>query len=277
MNFPLIAPVIMTDHPAWLGGAGGRAVRALRRNDAIWLLESQLTSKGYVVTTTRMSGSSSTPAVDVVNPDRLIGPAELVGPLRRAGSVARWRNPDLWDALATAIIRQVIRAGQARKLYRALSREHGEAVPGMPKALPLFPKPETVLALPDVEYARLGLAFKRNALRAAADAVLEFSGKWTELHPVALRDELQTVPRIGPWTAGAAVADLTNDYALYPFADLAVRTWARRLAPNRAWPDAEPDFGRAWSRLAGTQLSDWTLLTLAWGVQHAHNSGGTAL
>ncbi|MPZ67495.1 MAG: hypothetical protein GEU83_19040 [Pseudonocardiaceae bacterium] len=46
--------------------------------------------------------------------------------LREAGTVARWRNPDLWDAMATSIVRQVIRAGQARKLYRAFCQAHDE-------------------------------------------------------------------------------------------------------------------------------------------------------
>lgn len=89
--------------------------------------------------------------------------------------------------------------------------------------------------------------------------------------------EVQSVPRIGPWTAGAAVADLTNDYSLYPFADLAVRTWAQRLAPGRTWPTTEPEFAAVWQRLAGEQLSAWTLLTLAWGVKHARTNGATAL
>ena len=80
--------------------------------------------------------------------------------------------------------------------------------------------------------------------------------------------ELQRIPRIGPWTAGAAVADYSNDFTYYPYADLAVRTWARRAAPSYPWPDSEQAFGRLWQRLAGDQLATWTLLTLAWGSQH---------
>ncbi|HKR49079.1 MAG TPA: hypothetical protein VJT72_05765 [Pseudonocardiaceae bacterium] len=136
------------------------------------------------------------------------------------------------------------------------------------------PDPEVVLALPDTEFGRLGLAFKCRLLRVAAQAYLEFGQKWVELDPTELVHEVQTVPRIGPWTAGAAVADLTNDYSLHPFADLAVRTWAKRLAAGRTWSEIEPEFAREWSLLAGEQLSAWTLLTLAWGVRHAH---GTAL
>jgi DNA-3-methyladenine glycosylase II len=89
--------------------------------------------------------------------------------------------------------------------------------------------------------------------------------------------EIQNVPRIGPWTAGATIADLTNDYALYPFADLAVRTWAKRLASGRNWPETELEFARVWQDLAGEQLSARTLLTLAWGVRHARTAGTVAL
>ncbi|MGI8817495.1 MAG: hypothetical protein ACR2G2_20030 [Pseudonocardia sp.] len=46
------------------------------------------------------------------------------------------------------------------------------------------------------------------------------------LDPPSLLTRVQAVPRVGPWTAGASVADLTNDYAWYPFGDLAVRAWA---------------------------------------------------
>lgn len=197
--------------------------------------------------------------------------------LRAAGTVRRWRNPNLWDALATSIVRQVIRAGQARKLYRAFCEAHGEEVLTPHGLAWLFPIPEAVLELPDDEFTGLGMAFKRLPLKAAAEAVLDFGAKWAELDPAVLRDEVQSVPRIGPWTAGATVADITNDYSLYPYADLAVLTWADHLSTGRTWPETEPEFARLWARLAGKDLSAWTLLTLAWGVRHANTSGAVAI
>ncbi len=174
--------------------------------------------------------------LDVIDPAALTGPTAMVASLCTAGTVARWRNPDLWDALATAIMRQVIRAGQARKLYRAFSHAYGESVSTPLGHTWLVPTPETVLMLPDAEFARLGMAFKARPLRAAAEAFLEFGAKWAELDSAGFASKVQNVPRVGPWTAGATVADLTNDYALHPFADLAVRTWVKRLAPQRCWP-----------------------------------------
>lgn len=215
--------------------------------------------------------------MQVTDPKRLRGPKPIMTRLREAGTVARWRNPDVWDALATSIIRQVIRARQARKLYRAVCQAHGDKVATSLGETWLFPAPETVLALPDAEFARLGLAFKHRPPRAAAEAMLEFGAKWAELPPPDLVTEVQAIPRIGPWTAGATVADLTNNYALYPYADLACAPGAKKLAPEQDWPDSEPEFARVWARLAGDQLSDWTLLTLAWGVRHAHATEGAAL
>jgi len=206
----------------------------------------------------------------VFDPAMLVGSEPAVAGLRRLGVVARWRNPDLWDALATAVLRQVIRAGQARALYQRLCRAHGDRVNTRFGEAWLFPTSETVAALPDAEFARLGLTFKRQALRAAAHACLEFDAKWSPLPPAGLISELRSIPRVGPWTSGAAVADFTNDFSRYPFADLAVRTWAHRLAPRQAWPESEPEFAHYWAEMAGDQLGAWTLLTLAWGNRHAH-------
>lgn len=268
---------VMTDHPSWLVADDASAYRAVRNRDAVWVLTVSRAGGGPAVGARPVTGDAGQPPLDIVDPAGLTGPRTMVSGLRQLGTVARWRNPDLWDALATSIVRQVIRAGQARKLYRGFCRAHGEPVDAGLGTTWLFPTPTAVLDLPASEFAALGLAFKARPLRAAAEAYLEFGAKWAELDPHALLVELQTVPRIGPWTAGATVADLTNDYALYPYADLAVRTWAKHLAPRRTWPDSEAEFADKWARLAGDQLSEWTLLTLAWGVHHASTTGAAAL
>ncbi|TYB46367.1 hypothetical protein [Actinomadura chibensis] len=85
-------------------------------------------------------------------------------------------------------------------------------------------------------------------------------------------EELQTAPRIGPWTAGAAVADFTHDWTLSPHSDLAVRTWARTTAPDVDWPTTEPEFAEPWRAMTGPQLGAATLFVLAWGARHAEHS-----
>lgn len=268
---------VMTDHPAWRPTHAGGAYRAVRCGPAVWALTSTPSNSGcYYTTAQLLAGAGDPPVADVADPTSLTCPTVVATPLRESGTVARWRNPDVWDALATSIVRQVIRAGQARKLYRKLCQAHGEQITTPHGETWLFPLPEVVLGLPEAEFARLGMAFKRRPLRTAAEAYLELGQKWAELDSTALIGEVQIVPRIGPWTAGASVADLTNDYALYPFADLAVRTWAKRMAPGRTWPETEHEFAAVWQRLAGDQLSTMTLLTLAWGIRHARNTGAVA-
>jgi len=259
---------VMTEHPAWLP-----ADEATRRvfacpDGSRWLV--QVADVTVVLDRLTADAAGGLPVDVFTLPDGLASSAaELATALGRLGVVARFRNADLWDAIGTAIIRQVIRAAQSKKLYRAFCESYGERV-----ALPdggsyaLFPAPEIVLGLSDEQFAVVGMAFKGGALRNAAGAYMAHGEKWRELTSLALTQELQSVPRIGPWTAHAAVADYCNDWSLYPYADLAVRTWAGRAAPSYAWPDDEPSFGRAWRAFAGAHLSSVTLLTLAWGSQH---------
>lgn len=265
---------VMLDHPSWITDNHGTSRRAVRIGASASLVVATPRSDGMDVEVFRVRGRHAEPRMDVFDPADLRGRDDLAAPLRRVGPVARLANPDPWDAVATAIIRQVIRAGQARKLYRSLCSEHGEEVATSFGTATLFPTAEALLALPDEEFKRLGLAFKRAPLRAAARAFLDLGQTWTEMDARQLMDELQGIPRIGPWTAKATVTDLTNDYALYDYADLAVRTWAARLNPEHTWPDDAATFAREWEAATGNQLSAWTALTLAWGVR---NANGVAL
>lgn len=262
---------MMLDHPGWVTGVDGRARRAFRSAGSIGsvVCTPHATDGTHAVDLVFVGEAGERPAVDVIDPNDLTTSAAIREPLRLDGPVGRLRNPDLWEALATSTIRQVIRADQARKLYRAFCEAYGDQVDTPAGPARLFPTSETVLALSDAEFADLGLRFFTKKLRAGAEAYQKSGQDWASLPAAELVGAVQATRGIGPWTAGATVADVTNDYSLYPFADLAVRTWARRLAPSWAWPDNEREFGRAWQALAGEQLSALTLLTLAWGVRHA--------
>ncbi|WP_198152785.1 hypothetical protein [Pseudofrankia sp. DC12] len=263
---PLAADHWMTEHPAWLPTPDG-AHRVCPLAGGLVLAQ---VTRGTLVLTA-LDGGDTEPAADVFALPQ--GAAddvpELAKELTDLGRVGRLRNPSLWEALGTAILRQVIRAGQSKRLYRALCAAHGRRVT-LPdgESYALFPTPETLLDLDDAQFTNLGLAFKRPVLRSAATAFIAHGDEWMRLSQPALVDELQAVRRVGPWTAGAAVADYTNRWDLYPYADLAVRTWARRAAPSHAWFDNERAFGAQWRHLADAHLSSLTLLTLAWGSQH---------
>lgn len=254
---------MMLDHPGW--DTAATPVRTMRTPTGTWLLRA---APDY--TATLVDGTGAAPLVDVYDPallEQAPVPAGLARALGALGPVRRVRNADLWEALATAIIRQVIRAGQARRMHHQF-----RAAAGRPAgAVAVFPTPEAALALSEEDYDSLGMAFKRRPLQAAATAYLRHRDEWAGLTPDVLVKALQSVPRIGPWTAGAAVADYTGDFSLYPYADLAVRTWAHRADPATCWPDDEPGFAAAWRRAAGSHLSLLTVLTLAWGDRHVHH------
>jgi len=258
---------VMTEHPAWhITGPGSYRVFTLP-DGGQWLVSIQ---GGELLSRPLVAGSDQ-PQLDVFRlPESAMSEApELLEALTSLGTVARFRTPDLWEAIATAIIRQVIRAAHAKRLYRDFCATYGQRISYLNgDGYALFPAAETVLGLGDEQFAGVGLTFKRRPLRAAAETYLKRGAHWRELPPGALARELQQVPRIGAWTAGAAVADFVNDFTHYPYADLAVRTWAKRAAPSYHWPDNEQSFGQLWRALAGDQLASLTLLTLAWGSHH---------
>ena len=258
---------VLTEHAAWRTTPSGSCRAFVLPDGGQWLV----TINGGELLPRPLVAGSTRPQLDVFAVAAL--PASDVPALSEAlvglGAVARFRTPDLWEAIATAIIRQVIRASHARHLHQNFCDAYGHRI-SCPDGdeYALFPDAGTVLDLRDEQFGSIGMTFKRRPLRAAAEAYLKHGTQWRALPPGALAAELQQVPRIGPWTAGAAVADFSNDFTYYPYADLAVRTWAKRAAPGYPWPDDEQEFGRLWRRLAGSQLAPMTLLTLAWGSHH---------
>ncbi|MFB9929214.1 hypothetical protein ACFORO_22910 [Amycolatopsis halotolerans] len=264
-------PIMMLDHPGWLRDDAGRARRVLRSAGSVWsVICTPVPVGGHRIDAVKLAGDTDVaPVVDTIDPRTLVGDAVMCDPLRADGPVARVRTSDVWEALGTAVTRQVIKAAHARENYRRFCETYGERYDTAAGPAWLFPSPEKVLALSDAEFDVLRMKFFRRGLRAAAEASLKAADDWAGLTGEQLVAAVQSVRRIGPWTAGATAADVTNDYSLYPFADLAVRTWAGKLAPSVSWPKPEPEFGRLWQAMAGAQLSEWTLLTLAWGVRHA--------
>lgn len=233
----------------------------MRAGDAVWLLT--YPGPDGSVDVQRVTGRGAAPIFDVFTPSAIVGDTDLHKALVAAGPIVRVRNGDIWDGLATGVIRQVIRASQARLLYLRLCDAHGEKVAAQ---INLFPSPDTVLGLSDAEFAGLGLAFKREPLRAAARAVTAHGDEWLGLPPPDLLVDLQKIERVGPWTAGAVTADLTGDFSVYPYADLAVRTWAARLSPETPWSAEEIVFAKRWRELGRDQLATLTALTLAQGA-----------
>ena len=262
----------MTDHPGWLHTDTGTAYRAVRTGGAAVIVKTAGPQGAEVIDTGGRDGMH----IETVDPDALAGPDDLVALLKQAGPVTRLANPSLWDALSAAIMRQVIQARHARTRYVRFCTAYGAPIGDGGLQAALFPGPRRILELTDEQFAEVGAAFPRTALQDAARRYLADGDRWRTLPPGELVDELQTIHRVGAWTARTAVADWTGDFAFYDYSDIAVQPAARRLNPDRDWPEATREFKSAWEDIAGNQLSAWTLLTLAWGSTNAATAARTA-
>lgn len=108
--------------------------------------------------------------------------------------------------------------------------------------------------------------FKIRTLRTVAEACQSEQRRWDRLDPIELHDAWLTLPGIGPWSAGAAIADLRNAWQLYPHDDLAVRTWAARAFPDLTIPTDPRLFLRQWTDWGGPAVGTLTVLTLGWSA-----------
>ncbi|MFF4276145.1 hypothetical protein [Streptomyces sp. NPDC001536] len=264
-----MAGVLTTDHPAWHRYDNGARARAVRAGSGLWVMSHD--SQGLRIDC--VDGSEDIkPSFCVTDPADLpaAAPATLRDGLVELGVSQRLANPWLWDAITTAILRQVVRADQARKVYRTWCSTYGTDVGGPFGRLAVAPTHTKVLKLAESSFAAVGAKFHRTALQAAAEQYDKHHETWQHLDAAALADVLTTIPRIGPWTARAAAADFTGDFSIYPHDDLAVRTWAAQIAPAYSWPDKKNKaFGPLWTGWAGedrTALHTLTLATLTWGA-----------
>lgn len=264
-----MAGVLTTDHPAWHRYESGACARAVQAGSGLWVMSHDT----YGLRVDCVDGSEDVkPSFVVTDPAGLpaAAPSALRDGLVELGASQRLANPWLWDAITTAILRQVVRADQARKLYRTWCATYGTAVDGPFGPLAVAPTHTRVLELPDSGFAAVGAKFHRTALQAAAEHYDRHHDAWGHTDAGELAVALTGIPRIGPWTARAAAADFTGDFSIYPHDDLAVRTWAAQIAPAYPWPGKKDKaFGPLWSGWAGddrTALHTLTLATLTWGA-----------
>ncbi|MFI5758112.1 hypothetical protein [Streptomyces sp. NPDC051569] len=262
--------VLTTDHPGWHSDADGARARVVRTACGLWVLSFD-DQQGLRVDC--LEGTEDVkPAFLSTDPAHLpqTAPPALRSGLDELGVTQRLANPWLWDAITTAILRQVVRADQARKLYRAWCSAYGTVVDGPFGKLAVAPAHATVMALADESFAAIGAKFHRTALQAAAEYYERHHESWEGANAADLSVALTAIPRIGPWTARAAAADFTGDFSIYPHDDLAVRTWAAQIAPAYPWPGKkDKSFGPLWTGWAGpdrTALHTLTLATLTWGA-----------
>jgi DNA-3-methyladenine glycosylase II len=207
-------------------------------------------------------------------------PGSLIGGVAGDGPVVdmAMRDNPAWALGTDAALRCAVRSGASIRMltcqpgaFTRIERVHGdlgERIDTPAGPLMLFPTAEVLLATTPEHLRQLGLGFKTDTLRTAARALLEHPD-WAALDPRTLSEALQRVRGIGRWGAEATIADVTNDFSGYTVGDLAVRTSATTIAPERSWPDGEREFEAYWRELAGDEVSSWTRLALARGARHA--------
>lgn len=264
---------ILVEHPGWRQ-SGDAFQRVFVSQDASRTLVTITPDK---VIQHHLAGNGAEPRLDKfsLREEDLARVPTLRDRLTKLGTLARYRTSSLWEAFAWAIIR-LRNNGNAETIFRNLS-EHGERVSlrgGGEYAM--FPTPAEVLALKNHDLQDVGLErVSRRPLVAAAEAYVQHGDEWCKQPRGVLFHSLQSVPRIGVATARSAVADWTNDWSLYPYADPNLRGYAAAAAPSFDWPD-DHAFGPLWQELADGNLSSATLLMLTWGLQQSVDNAAVA-
>jgi 3-methyladenine DNA glycosylase/8-oxoguanine DNA glycosylase len=143
--------------------------------------------------------------------DALQPPHRLVAELaRRFAGVRIPRTNRVVEALVPAVLEQKVTGEEARRVYRALIRAHGEPAPG-PFGLRLQPTPERLAGLPYHAYHPLGLERRRaETLRRIGVFADRLEAVVTLPIEEAYR-RLGAVVGVGPWTVAEVARDALGD------------------------------------------------------------------
>jgi DNA-3-methyladenine glycosylase II len=153
----------------------------------------------------------------------------LLGPLlRRRPWLRPRRRPWPWEALAWAIVKQLIESGRAATIQRRIVGRWGSRLGADPRALRDVPAAATIAGRAPAEIEQLGLAPARAiALRAVARQIA--AGRCDLREPRAdLR--LLATPEIGPWTVQCLGLFGRGDPDSLPAGDLIYLKLVGRLA-----------------------------------------------
>jgi len=123
----------------------------------------------------------------------------LLGPLlRRRPYLRPRRRPWAWEALAWAIVKQLIESERAARIQRRIVGRWGLRLGRERDALRDVPGPDTIAGRAPAELASMDLSADRAiALRAVAREIA--AGRCNPADPAADR-RLLAIPEIGPWT-----------------------------------------------------------------------------
>jgi 3-methyladenine DNA glycosylase/8-oxoguanine DNA glycosylase len=183
----------------------------------------------------------------------------LLGPLlRRRPHLRPRRRPWPWEALAWAIVKQLIESGRAARIQRRIVGRWGMRLGGEHGALRDVPAAATIAGRAPAEIEQLGLSSARSiALRAVARQIA--AGRCDPFDPLADR-RLLAVPEIGPWTVQCLGLLGRGDPDSLPAGDLIYLKLVGRLARlgRRATVEEVEEFYEPYAPFRGLAAS-WTI------------------
>jgi len=153
----------------------------------------------------------------------------LLGPLlRRRPHLRPRRRPWAWEALAWAVVKQLIESRRAAQIQRRIVGRWGLRLGREREALRDVPAAATIAGRAPAEIEQLGLSAGRSvALRAVASQIA--SGRCNPADPATDR-RLLAVPEIGPWTVQCLGLFGRGDPDSLPAGDLIYLKLVGRLA-----------------------------------------------
>jgi 3-methyladenine DNA glycosylase/8-oxoguanine DNA glycosylase len=155
--------------------------------------------------------------------DPLLGPA-----LRRRPHLRPRRRPWAWEALAWAVVKQLIESGRAARIQRRIVGRWGSRLGGDREALRDVPGAATIAGRAPAELAAMDLSPGRAlALRAIAREIA--AGRVSPGEPAA-DARLLAIPEIGPWTVQCLGLFGRGDPDSLPAGDLIYLKLVGRLA-----------------------------------------------
>jgi 3-methyladenine DNA glycosylase/8-oxoguanine DNA glycosylase len=183
----------------------------------------------------------------------------LLGPLLRRRPYHRpRRRPWPWEALAWAVVKQLIESGRAARIQRRMVGRWGLRLGPGRKGLRDVPSAELIAGRAPVEMESLGLALKRAiALRAVAGQV---AGGRCDLDVPSAERRLLAVREIGPWTVQCLGLFGRGDPDSLPAGDLMYIKLVGRLARlgRRATVEEVEEFYAPYAPFRGLAAA-WTI------------------
>jgi DNA-3-methyladenine glycosylase II len=186
----------------------------------------------------------------------------LLGPLiRRRPWLRPRRRPWPWEALAWAVVKQLIESGRAARIQRRVVGRWGVRLGGDATRLKDVPSAELIGGRAPAELEALGLSPKRSiALIAVARQV---SGGRLRLGEPAVDRRLLAVPEVGPWTVRCLGLFGRGDPDSLPAGDLIYLKLVGRLARlgRRATVEEVEEFYAPYAPFRGL-AGHWTTILM---------------